>query len=160
MDSSPPSATGARTSRRWSLLAGAYAFCCAALTAAALSTVLGLFGEVIGLPTELVVPILAAPAFFAGPLAWWALVERRGTVTYLRGAAFGLFTALVTGALWTARFVSVWSPEMLAADPVRLLVGFVFAVVAVAGAVVGLPLTYVRRRSRGASDGPGTANAL
>ena len=160
MDSSPPSAAGARSSRRWSLLAGAYAFCCAALTTASLSTVLGLFGEVIGLPTALVVPILAAPALFAGPLAWWALVERRGTVTYLRGAAFGLLTALVTGILWTARFVSVWSPEMLAADPVRLLVGFVFAAVAVAGAVVGLPITYVRRRSRGASDGPATANSL
>jgi hypothetical protein len=49
---------------------------------------------------------------------------------------------------------------MLAADPVRLLVGFVFAAVAVAGAVVGLPITYVRRRSRGASDGPATANSL
>ena len=160
MDSSPPSAAGARASRRWSLLAGAYAFCCAAFTAATLSTVLDLFGEVIGLPTALVVPILASPALFAGPLAWWALVERRGTVTYLRGAAFGLFTALITGLVWTARFVSVWSPEMLAADPVRLLVGFVFAAVALAGVVVGLPITYVRRRSRGASDGPATANSL
>ena len=46
MDSSLPSATGARSARRWSLLAGAYAFCCAALTAASLSTVLDLFGEV------------------------------------------------------------------------------------------------------------------
>ncbi|RLM72599.1 hypothetical protein [Halorubrum sp. Atlit-26R] len=160
MDSSPPSATGARSSRRWSLFAGAYAFCCAAFTASLLSTVLDLFGEVIGLPTALVVPILAAPALFAGAIVWWALVERRGTVTYLRGAAFGLLTALVTGILWTARFVSVWSPEMLAAGPVRLLVGFVFAAVAVAGAVVGLPITYVRRRSRGASDGPATANSL
>ncbi|EMA71809.1 hypothetical protein [Halorubrum distributum] len=160
MDSSTSSAAGARASRRWSLFAGVYAFACAALTAASLSTVLGLFGEVIGLPTALVVPILAAPALFAGALVWWALVERRGTVTYLRGGAFGLLTALVTGTLWTARFVSVWSPEMLAADPVRLLVGFVFAAVSVAGVVVGLPITYVRRRSRGASDGPGTANSL
>ncbi|WP_423996764.1 hypothetical protein [Halorubrum trapanicum] len=160
MDSPTSSATGARASRRWSLFAGVYAFCCAAFTAASLSTVLGLFGEVIGLPTALIAPILAAPALFAGPLVWWALVERRGTVTYLRGAGFGLLTALVTGVLWTARFVSVWSPEMLAADPVRLLVGFVFAAVAVAGVVVGLPITYVRRRSRGASDGPATANSL
>ena len=160
MDSSPPSATGARSARRWSLLAGAYAFCCAALTAASLSTVLDLFGEVIGLPAPFVAPILAAPALFAGALVWWALVERRGTVTYLRGAAFGLLTALVTGIVWTARFVSVWSPEMLAADPVRLLVGFVFAAVAAAGVVVGLPITYVRRRRRGSSDGPATANSL
>jgi hypothetical protein len=160
MDSSTSPAPGVRASRRWSLLAGVYAFACAALTAASLSTVLGLFGEVIGLPTALVVPIIAAPALFAGALVWWALVERRGTVTYLRGAAFGLLTALVTGLLWTARFVSVWSPEMLAADPVRLLVGFVFAAVALAGVVVGLPITYVRRRSRGASDEPATANSL
>ena len=153
--------TAASTSSvRWSLLAGAYAFCCAAFTAASLSTVLDLFGEVIGLPTAFVVPILAAPALLAGALVWWALVERRGTVTYLRGAAFGLLTALITGLVWTARFVSVWSPEMLAADPVRLLVGFVFAAVAVAGILVGLPITYVRRRSRGASDGPATANSL
>jgi len=147
-------------SQRWSLVAGAYAFCCAALTALLLSGVLDLFADVIGLPTGLAVPLLAAPALLAGALAWWALVERRGTVTYLRGAAFGLLTALATGLVWTARFVSVWSAEMLAAGPVRLLVGFVFGAVAVAGVLVGLPITYVRRRNREPADGPQTAKSL
>ena len=138
-------------SQRWSLLAGAYAFGCAALTALSLSTVLGLFAEVVGLPTTFATPILAAPAFLVGASVWWALVERR---------AFGLLTALVTGLVWTARFVSVWSPELLAAEPVRLLVGFVFAAVAVASVLVGLPITYVRRRTREPSDGPATAKSL
>mgnify|MGYP000031598310 CR=1 FL=1 len=147
-------------SQRWSLLAGAYAFCCAAVTALSLSTVLDLFADVIGLPTAFATPILAAPALLAGAFVWWALVERRGAVTYLRGAAFGLLTALVTGLVWTARFVSVWSTEMLAADPVRLLVGLVFGAVAVAGVLVGLPITYVRRRNREPADGPATAKSL
>jgi len=145
---------------RWSLLAGVYSFCCAALTAFFLSSVLGVFADVIGLPAAFAVPILAAPAFPAGASVWWALVERRGTVTYLRGAAFGLLTALVTGLVWTVRFVSVWSTEMLAAGPVRLLVGFVFGAVAVAGVLVGFPITYVRRRNRAPADGPATAKSL
>ncbi|GAA0554249.1 hypothetical protein ABNG02_10565 [Halorubrum ejinorense] len=155
---SPESALSAP--QRWSLLAGVYAFACAALTALSLSTVLDLFAEVIGLPTAFATPILAAPALLAGAFVWWALVERRGTVTYLRGAAFGLVTALATGLVWTVRFVSVWSTEMLAAEPVRVLIGFVFAAVAVAGVVVGIPITYVRRRNREPADGPATAKSL
>ncbi|MFW5857182.1 MAG: Gfo/Idh/MocA family protein [Planctomycetota bacterium] len=87
--------------------------------------------------------------------------ERDGTVvTYRRGAAFGLLTALATGALWTARFVDVWEAEMLTAGPVPLLVGLVLGTVAVAGVLVGLPITYARRRSRERSDAAGTANSL
>ena len=157
MDS--PTRFGSRASRRWSLLAGAYAFGCATLTAFLLSAVLELFAEVIGLPAEVAMPVLAAPAFAAGAVVWWALVERRRSLTYVRGAAFGLLTALITGAFWTARFASVWSVEMLTAGSVPLLVGFVFAAVAVAGALVGLPITYVRRRGR-SDDPPATANSL
>ena len=72
----------------------------------------------------------------------------------------GLLTALLTGALWTVRFVSVWSVEMLTAGLVPLLVGVVFGAVAVAGVLVGLPITYVRRRSRRASEAAATANTL
>lgn len=160
MNDSRRRTTDLTSATRWSLLAGGYAFGCAALTALLLSSVLGLFAEVIGLPTAFATPILAAPAFLAGACVWWALVERRGTATYLRGAAFGLLTALATGLAWTARFVSVWSAEMLAAEPVRVLVGFVFAAVAVAGVVVGLPIAYVRRRNREPADGPATAKSL
>ena len=160
MDTALPPNARLTAARRWSLYAGAYAFGCAALTAFLLSDVLGLFAAVIGLPAAASTPLLATPALAVGGLVWWAVVERRGTVTYLRGAAFGLLTALLTGALWTARFASVWGPEMLAAGPVRLLVGFVLGAVAVAGVLVGLPITYVRRRSRRASDAAVTADSL
>jgi hypothetical protein len=146
--------------RRWALLAGGYAFGCATLTAFALSSMLGLFAEVIGLPAAFAMPLLATPALVAGAGVWWALVERSGTVTYLRGAAFGLFTALITGGLWTARFASVWSVEMLTAGPVPLLVGFVLGAVAVAGVLVGLPFAFVRRRSLDRSAAAATANSL
>jgi len=145
---------------RWSLYAGGYAFGCAALTAFLLSDLLGLFAEVIGLPPVAGMPLLATPALVVGAVVWWALVERRDAPTYLRGAAFGLLTALLTGTLWTVRFVSVWSVEMLTAGPVPLLVGFVLGAVAVAGVLVGLPITYARRRSRRASDAAATASSL
>ena len=160
MDDSLGSGSRRSSPRRWALLAGGYAFGCATLTAFALSSMLGLFAEVIGLPAAFAMPLLAAPALVAGAGVWWALVERSGTVTYLRGAAFGLLTALVTGGLWTARFVLVWGPEMLVAGPVPLLVGFVLGAVAVAGVLVGLPITYVRRRSRERSGAAATANSL
>jgi hypothetical protein len=160
MNSSRSAERGPFSSRQWSLFAGVYAFGCATLTAFALSTVLGLFAEVIGLPTAFAMPLLATPALVAGAVVWWALVERRGAVTYVRGAAFGLFTALLTGAAWTARFVSVWSVEMLTAGPVLLIVGFVLGAVGAAGVLVGLPITYARRRSRKGSDAAATANSL
>jgi len=49
---------------------------------------------------------------------------------------------------------------MLTAGPVPLLVGFVLGAVAVAGVLVGLPITYARRRSRRASDAVATASSL
>ncbi|WP_144799374.1 hypothetical protein [Halorubrum depositum] len=160
MDDAYPSESGLPSPQRWALLAGVYAFGCATLTAFVLSDMLGLFAEVIGLPTAFSMPLLATPALVVGAGVWWALVERRGALTYPRGAAFGLLTALVTGGLWTARFVYVWGPEMLTAGPVPLLIGFVLGAVAVAGVLVGLPITYVRRRSRERSEAAGTANSL
>ncbi|MFW6317456.1 MAG: hypothetical protein ACOC06_03200 [Halorubrum sp.] len=160
MDASASSGRRPASSRLWALLAGGYAFGCATLTAFLLSDLLGVFAEVIGLPTAFSMPLLAAPALVVGAGIWWALVERRGVVTYRRGAAFGLLTALATGALWTARFVYVWEVEVLTAGPVPLLVGLVLGTVAVAGVLVGLPITYARRRSRERSDAAGTANSL
>ncbi|MGQ3327901.1 MULTISPECIES: hypothetical protein [Halorubrum] len=160
MDDAPRSEFELSSPRRWTLIAGVYAFGCATVTALLLSDMLGLFAEVIGLPAALSMPLLASPALVAGAGLWWALVERLGTVTYPRGAAFGLLTALLTGAVWTGRFVLVWGPEMLTAGPVPLLVGFVLGAVAVAGVLVGLPITFVRRRNRTRSDAAGTANSL
>jgi len=155
-----PSPSGFPSSQRWSLFAGVYAFGCATLTAFLLSDVLGLFAEVIGLPAMVSLPLLAAPALVAGAGIWWSLVERRGDATYVRGAGYGLLTALITGGLWTARFAAVWGIEMLTAGPVPLLVGFVLGVVAVAGVLVGLSFTYARRRARRRSDAAATANSL
>ncbi|WP_435073113.1 hypothetical protein [Halorubrum sp. HHNYT27] len=160
MDDALRSESGLSSPQRWALIAGGYAFGCATLTAFLLSDALGLFAEVIGLPSALSMPLLATPALVAGAGVWWALIERPGTVTYARGVAFGLLTALLTGVVWTARFVSVWSVEMLTAGPVPLLVGFVLGAAGVAGGLVGLPITYARRRSRGRSDAAETANSL
>lgn len=160
MDDSPSAESGLTNPQRWALIAGVYAFGCATLTAFALSDALGLFAGVIGLPAALSMPLLATPALVPGAALWWALVERRGTLTYPRGAAFGLLTALVTGAFWTARFALVWSPEMLTAGPVPLLIGFVLGMVAVAGVLVGLPITFARRWSRDRAAAAATANSL
>ena len=160
MDASLPSESGLSPPQRWSLLAGGYAFGCATVTAVLLSDVLGLFAEVIGLPPALSMAVLASPALAAGAGIWWALVERPRAYTYPRGAAFGLLTALVTGAVWTARFVFVWGVEMLTAGPVPLIVGFVLGATALAGTLVGFPITYVRRRDGARPDAAATANSL
>ncbi|MFC5279681.1 hypothetical protein ACFPM1_13065 [Halorubrum rubrum] len=160
MDADLSPGSGLSSSRRWSILAGVYAFGCATLTATLLSNVLGVFAEVIGLPAALSMPLLASPALVAGAAIWWAIVERRGAYTYLAGAAFGLLTALATGAAWTVRFVSIWSVEMLAAGPVPLLVGVVLGATALAGTLVGVPFAYVRRRGASRSNSPTTANSL
>ncbi|WP_434522489.1 hypothetical protein [Halorubrum sp. AS12] len=132
--------------RRWSLLAGGYAFACGAITAGLLSTLLSLFAEVVGLPPSFPVPLLAAPALLVGTAVWWLLVERRATYTYPAGIAFGALTALVTGLCWTAWFLVVWSVDLLAAGPTPLLVGLVFALTTAAGALIGPPIVFARRR--------------
>lgn len=153
-------ASGFSSAHRWALVAGVYAFTCATVTAVLLSDVLGLFAEVMGLPGVLSMPLLASPALVAGAGIWWLLVERSDAHTYPRGAAFGLFTALATGVTWTVPFAAVWGVEMLTAGPVPLLVGFTLGVTAVAGALVGLPITYARRRDETRSDAVATANSL
>lgn len=121
-------------------------YVCATLVALALNDVLVLLADVIGLPVTYAIPLLALPALPSGALVWWVVVERRGSRSFRFGSVYGALTALLTSALWTARFVSVWGREMLAATGVRYLVGFVFAVVLVAGAITGLPMMYARRR--------------
>ncbi|WP_424014655.1 hypothetical protein ACOZ35_01090 [Halorubrum xinjiangense] len=160
MDTSVSSASGPAPSRRWSLYAGFYAVGCGAVTAGLLSTVLSVFAQVIGLPESFPVPLLAAPALLVGGAVWWLLVERRGAYTYRAGVAYGAVTALGTGLVWTAWFTLVWSVEMLAAGPTRLLVGFVLGAVTAAGTLIGVPITYLRRRSRARSAADATANSL
>ncbi|WP_299233938.1 hypothetical protein [Natronomonas sp.] len=141
------------TSRIWSLSAGLYAFACATAIALVLSDVLSLAAAALGLPRTLWAVAVAAPAFAIGAVVWWRAVERRGSYTYLGGGAFGLLTALLTAAAWTVQFVRVWGLKAAEVPMIRVLVGFVVGLTAVAGVVAGLPLMYVRRRARNAPDG-------
>lgn len=131
---------------KWSIYAGLYMFMCSTVTAFILYDILALLADVIGLPVPYSMVILASPAFVIGTVVWWAVVERRGSYTYLLGGTFGLLTALFTGILWTVRFVSFWGFEMLVVPVVSFLVVFVLGVAVVVGVLTGLPLMYVRRR--------------
>ena len=126
------------------MYAGAYLFVCATLTAFLLSDVLVLLGDALGLPAGYAMFVLASPALAVGAVGWWALVERRGSYTYLVGAAVGLLTALLTGLVWIVRFVSSWGVEFLLT--VGVLVGVVLGWAVAAGVLAGLPLMYARRR--------------
>lgn len=136
---------------RWSAYAGLYLFACGMATAALLSDVLALLADVIGLPAGFATAIFAGPALVVGAVAWWELVERRGRYAYRVGAAVGVVTAGLTAVVWTARFVSVWGVELLRVEAVALLAGVVVGVAVVAGALVGLPLMYARRRVDGSA---------
>lgn len=153
MDTSLPSASDVPPSVRWSAVAGLYLFVCGTATALLLADVLALLAEVIGLPMALWMVVLASPALVVGAVAWWAVVERRGSYSYLLGGTVGLVTALLTGLLWTGRFASAWGIEMLAVGVVPLLVGVVLGLAAIAGALTGLPLMYARRRLAGRPSG-------
>lgn len=145
MDTGGRPSPGRSPPTKWSLYAGLYMFACGTATAYLLHDLLGLLAEVLGLPAAFSMGILASPALVFGAIVWWAVVERRGSYTYFGGGAFGLFTALFTGLLWVARFVSVWGIEMGLA--VGALVGFVLAMTTAAGVLAGPALMYARRRA-------------
>lgn len=139
---------------RWSIYAGLYMFVCGVATAFVLYDLLALLASVIGLPEGYAMAILPSPALVVGTVVWWAVVERRGSYSYLLGGAFGLVTALLTGLLWTVRFASSWGIEMLEVEIISFLVVFVLGLVVITGALTGLPLMYARRRlDRGLSSG-------
>lgn len=138
--------TGVPPSTKWSVYAGLYMFVWATATAFLLSDVLGLLADAIGLPAPFAMVILASPALVIGAATWWAVVERRDAYSYRLAGAFGLVTALLTGVVWTVRFVTVWGVEMLVIPIVSLLVLLVLGIAVVAGVVTGLPLMYARRR--------------
>lgn len=142
----PPSSDGVTPPAKWSMYAGLYMFLCGTAVAFLLYDVLALLGEVLGLPAAFTTVILASPSLAIGALVWWALVERRASYTYLVGGAAGLLTALLTGVVWVARFVSGWGVEMGLA--VGVLIGFVLGVAVTGGVLAGLPLMYARRRSK------------
>ncbi|QUO47228.1 hypothetical protein [Halorubrum ruber] len=160
MDGLVSPASDRSSARRWSLYAGAYAFACGAVTAELLSTVLRVFTQVVGLPETFPVPLLAAPALLVGGGVWWLLVERPERYTYPAGVAYGALTALGTGLCWTAWFLVVWSVDLLAAGPTPLLVALVIGLTTAAGALIGPPILFVRRRSRAGSAADATANSL
>lgn len=128
----------------WSLAAGAYAVCCSVallLTTGTLAELVADFLFVPGIP----VVSLTAPVAVAVPVLWWSLVERTETPSYVRGAAVGAISAVLTIGFWGVVTVVFWSVEMVAAT--SILFGFLLSVAAPVGAVGGLPLIFVRRRS-------------
>lgn len=137
------------SSIRWSISAGLYMFVCGTTMAFLLDDLLSILADVIGVPTEYSMAILASPALVIGTVAWWTVIERRDSYTYLLGGIFGLVTALLTGVLWTARFVRFWGFEMLTVDGVSLLVVLVLGLAIVTGFLTGLPLMYARRHLDG-----------
>lgn len=147
MNTALPLETNGSPPIRWSLYAGVYMFICAVVTAFALADMLLLLADVIGLPTAYSGVIFASPAFVIGTVAWWTIVEGRGSYTYLRGGAVGVVTASLTGLVWTVRFVRFWGFEMLAVPIISALVALVLGVTITVGALVGFPLMYARRRS-------------
>lgn len=132
---------------QWAGYAGIYMFVCAAVTTAVLNDVLVLLGDIIGVPAPYSLVVFASPTLVIGALTWWGLVERRDSYTYLATTGFGLVTALLTGLVWTGPLAILWGVEMLVVPIIAVLVGFVFGVAVVAGAVVALPLMYVRRQN-------------
>jgi hypothetical protein len=148
MDIVDSSTLGSTSPRTWALYAGVYMFVCAAVVAVLLSDILALLADVIGLPAAYWPVIVAGPAFGIGAVAWWTIVERRASYTYRLGAVFGGVTALLTGLLWTGRFILVWSVEMAAVPVITYLIAFVVGVTAVAGVLTSIPLMYVRRQFR------------
>lgn len=131
----------------WSIAAGGYAFLCGTVLMASLhpitGTLAGLFGVEFGRPSLL----LASPATLLGATVWWAVVERRGTYSYLRGALFGGLTAVATVVAWVLRSLQVWGLELVATG--WFVVAWMLAMTAVAGLVAGVPLVYARRRLTG-----------
>lgn len=116
------------------------------VTVLLLSDMLSLLGEVIGLPPQYALVILASPTFLIGAIGWWMIVERRHAYSYFSGVVFGLVTALFTGVFWTVRFVDFWGLDMLMVPAVSYIVLFVLGIVMVVGAIVGLPIMYGRQR--------------
>lgn len=132
--------------KQWAVAAGVYMFLCGTVVALALSDLLQLLADVIGLSMPYWMVVLAGPTVPIGAGVWWVVVERREAVSYAAAAAFGLATALLTGVLWTARFVQVWSIEMAAVGMNTLLISVVLGFAAVSGVIVAVPLIYLRRQ--------------
>lgn len=146
MDSALLSESIASDSVKWSITAGGYMFVCGVVTAFLLSDFLVLLADVIGLPATYAMVIFASPTLIFGAIAWWILIERRASYTYIIGALFGLVTALLTGMVWTIRFIDFWGVEMIVIPIVALLIVYVLGLAIVAGVLTGLPLMYARRR--------------
>lgn len=151
MDTALHSPSGVSPPMRWSIYAGLYTFVCGTAVAYLLDDVLSVLADVIGLPSGYATVAFASPALVVGAVVWWAVVECRRSYGYLVGGAFGLLTALVTGLLWTVRFVDVWGVEMLVTPVASVLVALVLGSVVVAGFLTGLPLMYARRHATSSS---------
>jgi uncharacterized protein YacL len=121
-------------------------FICGIVVALLLSDMLSLLADMIGRSSGAWMVIFASPAFVFGAVAWWTVIERRDSYTYLLAGAFGLITALLTGLLWTAQFIRFWGFEMAEIPIIAFFIVFVLGVTAIAGILTAIPLMYARRR--------------
>jgi hypothetical protein len=137
------------SSRRWAVFAGVYLFLCGTAVAVLLSDLLGLLADVIGLSVAYWMVLLAGPVGPIGAGVWWLAVERRGAYSYLAATLFGLTATLLTGLLWTGRFIQVWSLELAAVRMTGLLILVVLGFTAVSGVLAAVPFMYLRRRVGG-----------
>lgn len=62
---------------KWSIYAGFYMFGCATVTVFFLNDILGLLANVIGIPAQYAIVVLASPALLIGTVTWWGIVEWR-----------------------------------------------------------------------------------
>lgn len=138
-----------RTPKTWSLAAGGFAFLCSTFLLGVIRPVSDVLARLLNMPDAVSPVLLAAPVAVIGTPVWWALIEREGAVTYLRGATAGFVTAVATVAFWLVVFAIIWDPALVLAG--SILVAFVTGLVVPAGLAVGMAMTYLRRNF---GDGP------
>lgn len=147
MDKRPAGGTDRSSRRRWSLVAGGWAFL---LSVGLLSVFLGpvarVIGELLGRSAGVSGVFVAVPVGVVGAAVWFSFVEERASYTYRAGAVYGLVTAVGSVLVWLILLVIVFGPVALLGWTVAL---FVLAVSLPLALAAGLTTMAARRRLRG-----------
>jgi hypothetical protein len=131
-------------SRGWSVAAGGYAGCSAAVLLAVLSPIATTLGSLLDLPAGTEPVVFAAPVVPVGAAVWWLLVERAERYTLLRGSAAGVATAALAVAVWVGTFMAVFGPALVQRGDV--VIGFLLAGGVAVGSLQGLTAMVARGR--------------
>lgn len=152
MDTATPRpVSGFSPSTKWSVYAGVYALLCSVVPVLFLGRIAATIADVLSVPTGYSAFLLAGPAPFLAAAIWWAIVERRGSYTYLAGATVGLVTALFTVLFWLLWLAIVWGPLAVRVSGPVVVVALVASVPV--GFAAGVPLMYARRHFDGSASG-------